>query len=44
MQHEHIVTGWGRDFSDVTPMRGIVLGGGEQALQVNVTVTPLELT
>lgn len=43
VQHEHIVTGWGRDFSDVTPMRGIVLGGGEQALQVNVTVTPLEL-
>ena len=43
VQHEHIVTGWGRDFSDVTPMRGIVLGGGEQGLQVNVTVTPLEL-
>jgi len=43
VQHEHIVTGWGRDFSDVTPMRGIVLGGGEQELTVNVTVTPLEL-
>jgi transglutaminase-like putative cysteine protease len=42
VQHEHIVTGWGRDFSDVTPMRGIVLGGGEQSLQVNVTVTPLD--
>ncbi|WP_229487778.1 transglutaminase family protein [Pseudoduganella lutea] len=26
--HEHITLGWGRDFSDVTPMRGIVLGGG----------------
>lgn len=41
VQYEHIVTGWGRDFSDVTPMRGMVLGGGEQELQVNVTVTPL---
>lgn len=41
VQHEHITLGWGRDFSDVTPMRGIVLGGGEQELQVNVTVTPL---
>jgi transglutaminase-like putative cysteine protease len=42
VQSEHITLGWGRDFSDVTPMRGIVLGGGEQVLQVNVTVTPLE--
>ena len=41
VQGEHITLGWGRDFSDVTPMRGLVLGGGKQALQVNVTVTPL---
>jgi transglutaminase-like putative cysteine protease len=43
VQHEHITLGWGRDFSDVTPMRGIVLGGGQQALDVQVTVTPLEV-
>ena len=43
VQHEHITLGWGRDFSDVTPMRGIVLGGGAQALTVQVTVTPLPL-
>lgn len=43
VQHEHITLGIGRDFSDVTPMRGIVLGGGEQELQVKVTVTPLPL-
>ena len=43
VQHEHITLGWGRDFSDVTPMRGIVLGGGQQTLEVRVTVTPLEL-
>jgi len=41
VQHEHITLGWGRDFSDVTPMRGIVLGGGRQKLDVQVTVTPL---
>ncbi len=41
VQTEHITLGLGRDFSDVTPMRGIVLGGGEQKLQVEVTVTPL---
>ena len=41
VQHEHITLGWGRDFSDVTPLRGIVLGGGEQELEVKVTVTPL---
>lgn len=43
VQHEHITLGWGRDFSDVTPMRGIVLGGGVQELDVQVTVTPLPL-
>ena len=41
VQDEHITLGWGRDFSDVTPMRGIVLGGGKQELKVKVTVTPL---
>jgi transglutaminase-like putative cysteine protease len=41
VQHEHITLGWGRDFSDVTPMRGIVLGGGQQILGVSVTVAPL---
>jgi transglutaminase-like putative cysteine protease len=39
---EHITLAWGRDFSDVTPMRGVILGGGEQELEVRVTVTPLE--
>ena len=42
VQDEHITLGWGRDFSDVTPMRGTVLGGGAQSLDVSVTVTPLD--
>jgi transglutaminase-like putative cysteine protease len=41
VKDEHITLGWGRDFSDVTPMRGMVLGGGAQDLDVSVTVTPL---
>lgn len=43
VQCDHITLGWGRDFSDVTPMRGMVLGGGEQVLEVHVTVTPMML-
>jgi len=38
---EHITLAWGRDFGDVTPMRGVILGGGEQKLAVRVTVTPV---
>jgi transglutaminase-like putative cysteine protease len=36
----HVTLGWGRDFADVTPMRGVILGGGSQVLSVHVTVTP----
>lgn len=42
VQQEHITVAWGRDFGDVSPMRGVVLGGGRQHLEVSVTVTPLE--
>lgn len=38
---QHVTLAWGRDFSDVTPMRGVILGGGDQVLVVRVTVTPL---
>lgn len=40
VQHEHITVAWGRDFSDVSPMRGVVLGGGAHSLDVSVTVEP----
>jgi transglutaminase-like putative cysteine protease len=37
----HVTLAWGRDFADVTPMRGVILGGGsDQQLAVHVTVTP----
>jgi transglutaminase-like putative cysteine protease len=37
----HVTLAWGRDFADVTPMRGVILGGGaHQPPEVHVTVTP----
>lgn len=42
VQDEHVTVAWGRDFSDVSPMRGVVLGGGAQTLKVSVTVTPIQ--
>ena len=30
VRDEHVILGWGRDFGDVTPLRGVILGGGEQ--------------
>jgi transglutaminase-like putative cysteine protease len=34
----HITVGWGRDFGDVSPIRGVVLGGGEHSVDVEVRV------
>ncbi|HXI59128.1 MAG TPA: transglutaminase family protein [Polyangia bacterium] len=36
----HITVAWGRDFGDVTPMRGVILGGGTHDVRVAVDVTP----
>ena len=34
----HITLAWGRDFSDVSPLRGVIYGGGTQKLKVEVDV------
>lgn len=34
--NEYIVTAIGRDFSDVSPLRGVLFGGGEHKLEVSV--------
>jgi transglutaminase-like putative cysteine protease len=39
---EHVTLGWGRDYDDVIPLRGVLLGGGEHELEVAVTVVPSE--
>lgn len=38
---EFITVAWGRDFMDVTPLRGVVLGGGSHELKVSVSVSRL---
>lgn len=39
---EHVTLGWGRDYDDVIPLRGVLLGGGDHELEIAVTVTPVE--
>ncbi len=40
---EHVTLGWGRDYDDVIPLRGVLLGGGAHSLDIAVTVaTPDE--
>ncbi|MCD8482083.1 MAG: transglutaminase family protein [Verrucomicrobia bacterium] len=39
---EHITIARGRDYSDVSLVRGAVFGGGEQTLDIEVTVTPTD--
>ena len=36
----YITLAWGADFADVVPVRGVILGGGEQKLDVEVSVMP----
>ena len=35
---DHIVVAWGRDYDDVSPVRGVVLGGGDHEVHVAVDV------
>ena len=37
---QHITVAWGRDYSDVTPVRGVIMGGGRHDLWVSVDVSP----
>jgi len=40
MRTDHITLAWGRDYSDVAPVEGVALGGGQHAVDVAVQVTP----
>ncbi|CAN0494085.1 unnamed protein product, partial [Phaeothamnion confervicola] len=37
---EHITVAWGRDYEDVCPIGGVLLGGGDQRMTVSVDVVP----
>jgi transglutaminase-like putative cysteine protease len=38
----HVTLAWGRDYGDVSPLRGLILGGGVQALTVAVDMETIE--
>jgi transglutaminase-like putative cysteine protease len=40
---DHIVLAQGRDYADISPVDGVILGSGPQRLQVAVDVVPAEL-
>jgi transglutaminase-like putative cysteine protease len=39
---EHIVLALGRDYTDVAPIDGVIVGSGGQRIDVGVSVTPVE--
>jgi len=38
---EHVTAGWGRDYSDVSPTNGFIVGGGSHEVSVGVDVSPV---
>ena len=38
----HVTVAWGRDYGDVSPLRGLILGGGAHTLKVGVDMEPVE--
>ena len=42
IREDHVTLAWGRDFGDVSPLRGMIVGGRRHKLEVNVRVQPLD--
>lgn len=42
VQDQHVVLGWGRDYLDVSPVLGVLLGGGQHTLDVGVDIEPVQ--
>ena len=38
----HVTLAWGRDYGDVSPLRGLILGGGAHKLHVGVDMEPID--
>jgi len=38
---DYVVVAWGRDFADVSPLRGVLQGGQSHTLKVGVSVAPV---
>ncbi len=41
-QERHIITAYGRDYSDVAPLKGVIFSSGRHNLSVSVDVLPLK--
>jgi len=41
---QHITVAWGRDYSDIPPLKGVIYGGGDHKLTVSVDVSKVENT
>jgi len=41
-REDHVAVAWGRDFSDVSPLRGVILGGDSHSYGVAVTLVPTD--
>jgi transglutaminase-like putative cysteine protease len=39
---DHVTIAWGRDFGDVSPLHGLILGGGTHTLKVGVDLEAVE--
>ena len=37
-ERSHLTLAWGRDFGDISPLRGVILGGGSHKLEVAVSM------
>jgi transglutaminase-like putative cysteine protease len=40
--NSHVTLAWGRDYGDVSPIRGVILGGAGHSLRVSVEVSRLD--
>ncbi|VTT97180.1 Transglutaminase domain protein OS=Planctomyces limnophilus (strain ATCC 43296 / DSM 3776 / IFAM 1008 / 290) GN=Plim_1494 PE=4 SV=1: Bact_transglu_N: Transglut_core [Gemmataceae bacterium] len=38
----YVLLAWGRDYEDVSPLKGVILGGGQHVVRVSVDVRPEE--
>ena len=42
VKDEHVVLAYGRDYSDISPVRGVILGGGRHSVSVGVDLEAVE--
>jgi len=40
VRDEHITLAWGRDYGDISPVNGVIFGGGQHTVDVAVDVNP----